>query len=176
MSGERETWRPDAEPWEALDEAVDRAVIFPTLGMADCKSTVAALTKMGWELAPKLDHQCVRAEQRIEWLESELSAAKDRVAELHSEVAEQRAENERLREALNQIASCEKRTEGDVVDIARTALGKQPKGILHTLGQITTTSAGPVIESELRKAGEYVASQSAVSYHAPTPQRSSTRQ
>lgn len=39
------------------------------------------------------------------------------------------AENERLRQALKAIASCESRYPGDVVDVARTALKDKPDAV-----------------------------------------------
>jgi hypothetical protein len=55
---------------------------------------------------------------------SELQPWMDRVEYLRRENIRLEAEIERLRAARERIASCEKRADGDVVDIARTALGK----------------------------------------------------
>jgi hypothetical protein len=48
------------------------------------------------------------------------------VRELKAELTDTKADNERLREALSLIASCQSHHSGDVVDIAQAAL-KEPK-------------------------------------------------
>jgi len=60
------------------------------------------------------------AKLKPHWLRVAAEAAARRIEALE-------AENRRMREALRLIASCERRAEGDVVDIARATLeGEKP--------------------------------------------------
>ena len=47
-----------------------------------------------------------------------------KIADLSARLEASQASEARLREALTLIASCEKRTDGDVIDIAQKALEK----------------------------------------------------
>jgi len=94
-----EVWRPDAEPWEALQQALLRA--YGHLAYEDVEAAVKALSEMGWRLSPFPSS----LGERIDELEAEnnrlriRTAPLEKYAEVKDRCAELEAENKRLRDA-----------------------------------------------------------------------------
>lgn len=117
----RETWRPDAEPWEALKEASIRGSALP-FGERTGRRLAECLSEMGWRLVPEahikeaLDEiKRRRARDDYEYLHHEEQCAHGstlmRLDRAEERVRELEAENERLRDetqiAAGYIASLE---------------------------------------------------------------------
>lgn len=89
----------------------------------------------GWDaFASAEDERLLEDSARIEGLKHSLRLSEDRFEMMVGQCKAQakvidslRAEKERLREALEKIANCEKRADGDIVDIARTTLVETKK-------------------------------------------------